>query len=133
MDEERAQQTKFINSTLILNLLPILDDLERALNSAALNPTDSTTLVEGACLIHRNLLTILEAQGLSALEAVGQPFDPNLHEAIMYAEGEEGKVIEEWRKGYRLHNRVIRPAMVIVGKRGGETSTETDVAVEQSQ
>jgi len=59
---------------------------------------------------------VLENAGVSQIEAEGQPFDPRFHEAVMYGEGEEGKVVAEVQRGYKLHDRVLRPAMVIVGK-----------------
>ena len=114
-EQERSEMAKFANTMLILNLLPVLDDLERAF--ASVSPKlAGLTWVDGVRLIHRKLETVLEAQGLSKIEALGQDFDPNLHEAVMYGEGDEGKVVEEIQKGYKLNDRVVRPTMVIVGK-----------------
>ncbi len=114
-EQERAEVTNFANSTLILNLLPVLDDLARAL---AIVPEElvESAWVEGIRHIYRKLKAVLEAQGLSEIEAEGKDFDPNFHEAVMAVEGEEDKVIEEIQKGYRLRERVIRPTMVKVGK-----------------
>lgn len=114
-EQEREEISQLANAALIFNLLPILDDWERALASI---PDDQADLgwVEGIRLIERKFRGILEAQGLSPIEAIGQPFDPNLHEAAMQGEGEEGIVIGELQKGYRFRDRVIRPAKVIVGK-----------------
>ena len=67
-------------------------------------------------LIYRKLLGELESQGLTKIEALGQEFDPNFHQAVLYEEGEEGKVIEELQKGYMVHDRLLRPTMVKVGK-----------------
>lgn len=122
-EQERGEVAKFANATLMLNLLPVLDDLDRAL-AAVSTQLAGLTWVDGIKLIQRKLETILEAQGLSEIEAVGQDFDPNLHEAVMYADGDEGKVIEEVQKGYTLHDRVLRPAMVKVGK-GEEKKQES--------
>ncbi|MBA7615902.1 Protein GrpE [subsurface metagenome] len=80
--------------------------------------------MDGIRLIERKLQASLEAQGLSPIKAIGEPFDPNLHEATMYRKGEEGIVIEELQKGYMLHDRVIRPAMVVVGN--GEKEEEKE-------
>ncbi len=113
-EQERSEATKFSNAMLILNLLPAVDDLERALNTVPTNLA-GLTWFEGLRLIHRKLMTILENQGLQAIEAEGKDFDPNLHEAVIHSEGEEGKVLQELQRGYRLHDRVIRPAMVRVG------------------
>ena len=120
-EQERDERTKFANATLVLNLLPVVDDLERALASV---PTKlaGMTWVDGIRLIYRKLQAILEAQGLSEIKAAGEPFDPYVHEATMHGEGEEGIVVEELQKGYKLHDRVIRPTMVVVGK--GKESTE---------
>jgi molecular chaperone GrpE len=71
--------------------------------------------VEGIKLVERKLWANLEAQGLSPIKALGEPFDPNLHEAVRQDKGKEGIVIEEVQKGYKLNDRVIRPTMVVVG------------------
>ena len=113
-EQEKEEIGKFANSVLMLSLLPILDDLERAF--ASIPPhLASLTWVEGIKLIERKLRASLEAQGLSQIKALGEPFDPTLHEAAMHSKGKEGMVIEELQKGYKLHDRVIRPAMVVVG------------------
>jgi len=114
-EQERAEATNFANSTLILSLLPVLDDLERALGSVPEGFAESPW-VEGIKHIYRKLQAVLESQGVSAIEAEGKDFDPNFHEAVMAVEGEDGKVIEEVQKGYKLRNRVIRPTRVKVGK-----------------
>ena len=113
-EQERVETSKFANATLILNLLPVLDDLDRAFSSI---PPRLAKLpwVDGIRLIERKLQTNLEAQGLSQIEAQKKPFDPNLHEAVRYDDGKEGMVIEELQKGYKLHDRAIRPSMVVVG------------------
>jgi len=122
-EQEKEEIGKFANSILMLNLLPILDDLERAFASV---PPHLTKLswVDGISLIERKLWATLEAQGLSQIKALGEPFDPNLHEAAMHGKGKEGLVIEELQKGYKLHDRVIRPAMVVVGNGEEEEKEE---------
>lgn len=112
---EKTETSKFANAMLILNLLPVLDDMQRAFNSASANQAGSTW-VNGMQLIQRKLEGILEAQGISQIKAIGEKFDPHFHEAVTYNEGEEGAVIEEVRRGYKLHDRVIRPTLVVVGK-----------------
>ena len=116
--QEKEEIGKFANSVLILSILPVLDDLERAFDSI---PPRLTKLdwVNGIRLIERKLRTDLEAQGVSPIKALGEPFDPHLHEAMRCGNGKEGIVIEELFKGYKLHDRVIRPARVVVGN-GGE-------------
>ncbi|MDH5695102.1 MAG: nucleotide exchange factor GrpE [Dehalococcoidia bacterium] len=122
-EQEKEEISKFANSILMLNLLPILDDLERAFASV---PPKLAKLswVDGIKLIERKLWASLEAQGLSQIKALGEPFDPNFHEAAMHAKGKEGIVIEELQKGYKLHDRVIRPAMVVVGNGEEEEKEE---------
>jgi len=115
IEQERNETVKFANATLALDLLPVLDDLERALDNIT-PKLAGLTWVDGIGLIYRKLQAILEVHGLTEIKALGQPFDPNLHEAVLYGEGEEGKVVEELQKGYKLHDRVLRPTMVEVGK-----------------
>jgi len=114
-EQEKEEALKFANAMLILNLLPILDDLERAFSCVSARLA-GLTWVDGIRLIQRKLQAVLQAQGLQEITATGQPFDPNLHEAVMQAEGEEGLVLEELQRGYKLRDRVIRPALVVVGK-----------------
>jgi len=122
-EQEKEEISKFANAALMLNLLPILDDLERALVSIP-PKLIGFTWVEGISLIERKLRASLEVQGLSQIKALGEPFDPNLHEAAMYAKGKEGIVIEELQTGYKLHDRVIRPTMVVVGNGEEEENKE---------
>ena len=123
IEQEKEEIGKFATSILMLSLLPIVDDLERAFDSIPHHLTQ-LTWVDGIRLIERKLQASLEAQGLSTIKAIGEPFDPNLHEATMYRKGEEGIVIEELQKGYKLHDKVIRPAMVVVGN--GEKEEEKE-------
>jgi molecular chaperone GrpE len=122
-EQEKEEIGKFANALLMLNLLPVLDDLERAF--ASIPPhLAKLTWVDGIRLIERKLQASLEAQGLSPIKALGEPFDPKLHEAAMHAKGKEGIVIEELQKGYKLQDRVIRPAMVVVGNGEEEEKKE---------
>ena len=120
-EQEKEEVGKFANTVLMLSLLPILDDLERAFTSIPPHIA-RLTWVDGIRLIERKLQASLEAQGLSQIKALGEPFDPKLHEAAMHAKGKEKIVIEELQKGYMLHDRVIRPTMVVVGN--GEEEKE---------
>ena len=116
-EQEKKEISQFANSALILNLLSVLDDLERAF--ASIPPKLSKlSWIDGIRLVERKLQASLEAQGLSPIQAVGEPFDPHLHEAIRQDKGKEGIVIEEVQKGYKLNDRVMRPSRVVVG--GGE-------------
>ncbi|MBE9482852.1 MAG: nucleotide exchange factor GrpE [Chloroflexi bacterium] len=122
-EQEKEEISKFASGVFMLNLLPILDDLERALASIPPKLT-GFTWVEGISLIERKLRASLETKGLSQIKALGEPFDPNLHEAAMHSKGKEGIVIEELQKGYKLHDRVIRPTMVVVGNGEEEEKEE---------
>ncbi len=122
-EQEKEEIGKFANATLMLSLLPVLDDLERAL--AAMPPRlAKLDWVDGIRLVARKLRVSLEALGLSQIKALDEPFDPNFHEAVMYSKGNEGIVIEELQKGYKLHDRVIRPTMVVVGNGEEEEAEE---------
>ncbi|MFC1931759.1 nucleotide exchange factor GrpE [Chloroflexota bacterium] len=122
-EQDREEFNKFANTTLVLCLLPVLDDLERAL---AAMPPKSAKLpwVEGIRLIERKFRATLENQGLTQIKALGEPFDPNLHEAVRQGKGKEGIIIEELQKGYKFRDRVIRPNMVVVGN--GEEAEKED-------
>jgi molecular chaperone GrpE len=114
-EQERTETASFANATLITDLLPVLDDLERGLENVS-DDFDRPTWVEGIRLIYRKLKAVLEDQGLLEIEAEGKEFDPNLHEAVMCVKGEEGQVCEQIQKGYKLRDRLLRPAKVKVGK-----------------
>ncbi len=118
IEQDRQETGKFANSVLILSLLPVLDDLERALDSV---PPRLRKLawVDGIQLIWRKLRENLKAQGLTPIAAEGEPFDPNLHEAAMSSKGREGIVVRELQKGYKLHDKVLRVAVVAVGSGEG--------------
>lgn len=122
-EQEREEIGKFANTRLVLSILPVLDDLERAFDSITPQSVEPDW-VEGMKLIDRKLRATLEAQGLSRITTLGEPFDPNLHEAVGNARGKEGIVAQELQKGYKLHDRVIRPATVMVGN--GEIDEESE-------
>ena len=115
VEQERSEIAKFANLSLILNLLPVMDDFERAFNTAPGN-SDQENWADGISLIFRKLQAILQAQGISEVQAIGEKFDPSIHEAVGQGEGEEGTIIEEMQKGYKLGDRLIRPALVVVGQ-----------------
>jgi len=123
VEQERSEKDRFASIVLILNLLPVLDDFERAFNSLSAKLAQ-LTWIDGIRLIYRKLQATLEARGLSEIKTVGESFDPTVHEAVSQGEGEEGKVIEELQKGYKLHDRLIRPALVVVGKGKEEKKEE---------
>jgi molecular chaperone GrpE len=116
---EQDQFVKFANEGLIRELLPVLDGLDKAL-SAAGSAKVNEGLIKGLALISRQVKDALSKFGLEEIEAVGKPYDPSLHEAILQKEssGPENVILEEMQKGYTLHGRVIKPSMVIVSKKG---------------
>ncbi len=114
-EQERQELALFANASLIINLLPIVDDLERALQSVDAHLA-GLTWVDGIGLIYRKFRAVLEASGVKEIQTEGQDFDPRYHEATMFGEGEDGKVVAEVQKGYMLGDRVLRPAMVVVGR-----------------
>jgi molecular chaperone GrpE len=118
MEEERSEVGRLANAALVINLLPLVDDLERALRTVD-TKLAGLTWIDGIWLIYRKFQSVLESAGVKEIAADGQPFDPKVHEAISEAPGDEGKVVSVVQKGYTLGERVIRPAMVVVG-RGGE-------------
>ncbi len=114
-DEERATLAQFSNAILIGKVLGVLDDFDRALENVPADAHDPW--VEGVRLTERKLRNVLESEGVTPIEAVGQPFDPNLHEAVVHeetADHPDNQVIGELQRGYRLHDRVIRPSLVRV-------------------
>jgi molecular chaperone GrpE len=113
-EQAKSETVQFANSALLMELLPILDDFERALTSvpAELNERNWT---EGIKLIYNKLRTALEVQGLAEIKAKGEPFDPYLHEAAGQTDGDEGIIVEEIRKGYKFRDKLLRPSMVMVG------------------
>ena len=118
MEKEKGETYKFANENLLKDLLPILDNLERAMEHGQ-ETENSKALLEGVEMIHKGFLTVLEKYGVTRVEALGEEFDPNQHEAVMVQEEAgrpPGLVIAQLQKGYRLHNRLVRPAMVVVSK-----------------
>jgi molecular chaperone GrpE len=117
VEQERSEVAQMANVALMINLLPLVDDLERALENVDSHLAGLTWL-DGIRLIHRKFQALLEMSGVTEIPADGQDFDPNLHEAVMYGDGPDGKVTSVVQKGYMLGGRVLRPAMVVVGNGG---------------
>jgi len=127
-EQEKGEIFKIANAELARSILPTLDDLTRALEHIN-GPTVEDSWIEGIRLIERKLRTSLESQGIQEIKALGEKFDPNLHAAVMHSKGPEGVVIQEIQKGYMLHDRVIRPSMVLVGN--GETGPGDEVGADE--
>ena len=109
---ERQEYVVLANERLIAELLPVIDDLERALDAAAQH--EEAQLEEGVRLVHRSLTSLLERHGVQPIETDGK-FDPYVHEALLSrpSEAEEGSVLDVVQKGYKLGERVVRPARVV--------------------
>lgn len=117
-NEENAKRVKFASQSVIEKLIPLIDNFERALQVNATSE-DAKQIQSGVDMIHRQLLDVLNAEQVEVIEAVGQPFDPNFHQAVMQEpsdEFESGIVTMELQKGYTMHGRVIRPSMVKVAE-----------------
>ncbi len=118
VDEERQELQRNANANLLTKFLGVVDDFERAIEML---PDDAASAGwrEGLMLVKRNLENVLESEGVSKIEAEGKPFDPWEHEAVHYiesTENEDGAIIQVFRDGYRLHDRVLRASQVIVAK-----------------
>ena len=120
-EEDRRAADLFANAVLLGRLLAVLDDFDRALDNV---PEDAhESWVEGVRLVERKLRGVLDAEGVTPIEAIGQPFDPNLHEAVVHeetVEAPDNTVIGEVQKGYLLHERVLRPSLVRVANNPGK-------------
>ncbi|MHB8857929.1 MAG: nucleotide exchange factor GrpE [Thermoleophilia bacterium] len=121
---DSEQQTKRASSEVIEELLPVLDNFERAMQAAAQH--DEKLLTDGVELVYNQLRGILTRRGLCEIEAEGETFDPNQHEAVLCqpsGKHEEGTVIQVLEKGYQLEDKVVRPAKVIVSTTPDENDT----------
>lgn len=118
IDRERRELTELAAQDLLLELLPVLDDFERALATDV--PKGAERYREGVELIYRQLQDLLKKRGVTPLDAVGADFDPHVHQAVVQEAStthRDGEVIAELRRGYRLGDRLLRAAMVKVAKR----------------
>lgn len=119
IEKEQEDIVKFANGAFIARLLPVIDDFERAFQTLPPNLMGMTWL-EGIALIQRKLQMLLEQEGVTAIETEGQMFDPALHQAVTHEESEEheeGQIIGEVQKGYKMGDKVLRPSLVRVAKR----------------
>lgn len=119
LTRELEQRLELATGNLLADFLPVLDNLDRALQSAAQQPK-LEALLDGIQLVRTQFLNILARHGLKPLDRQGQPFDPHLDEAITTVEVTDSRqhnlVLQEWEKGYTLHDNILRPAKVAVGK-----------------
>ncbi|MFC1624623.1 nucleotide exchange factor GrpE [Candidatus Omnitrophota bacterium] len=122
LEKERIEFIKFANEEIILEILKILDDFERAVK-AGKSKHDFDVLYKGVEMIGKDLKAFLKQVGVKEIEANGKPFNPHEHEAMMQEETDkhpEDHVVEEFQKGYTLNGRIIRPVKVKVSKRAKE-------------
>jgi molecular chaperone GrpE len=118
-ERERGERAKYAAEALAKDLLPTVDNLERAIEHATLSGGNEGGILEGVELVHQGLLSALEKHGIQRVEALGQPFDPTQHEAVAIVESgdaEPNTVVAEHRAGYRLAERLLRASMVAVAK-----------------
>jgi len=116
---EAAEFRKYANQALIKDMLSVVDNLELAIKSSKGKESPDKGLVEGLDMTHKEILRVFEKFKVTPIDATGQPFDPNFHEAVMQEETDdnpENTVINEFQKGYMIHDRLLRPAMVVVAK-----------------
>jgi molecular chaperone GrpE len=118
LERERSEGISFANECLIREILPVIDNLERAVQHGE-RETNCLSLLEGVRMTLKNMEDVLGKFGCVSFESQGKPFDPKYHEAVMQQESTEHPdktVIQELQKGYSLHDRLIRPAMVVVSR-----------------
>lgn len=118
-NQEKDQLASFVKADVMKDLFPVLDNFERALSAPATDETKA--FLDGFVMIHQNLMDMLSKHGLATIDAVGKPFDPNFHQAIMRVESEEYEddmVCEVLQTGYTVDGKTVRPAMVKVVHNG---------------
>ncbi len=133
LEREKADLLQFANENLIKELLPVVDNLELALEHGRQAETPAPFL-EGIELVHQGFLKALARFGVTPLVAVGQPFDPAYHNAVMQEadpEVPDCTVLKELQKGYLMHSRLLRPAMVVVARNNENKSCETHTTVQE--
>lgn len=126
MEKDRSDALRYANASLVKALLPVLDNLERVIQTASDAPGSIQALVDGVKLTLDLFEKILREYHVEAIAGEGQPFDPQVHEAMMERPSDhpERVVLQEVSKGYKLHDRVLRPSKVIVSKPMAEAARE---------
>lgn len=128
LQRDKADAIRFANESLLRDLLPVLDNLERAVGHAAAGG-NGQPLVQGVQLVLKAALDVLERHGVRRVEAEGRPFDPSVHEAVARVadpEREPNQVVEQFLPGYRLHDRLLRAAQVSVSTEGPVEKAQDD-------
>jgi molecular chaperone GrpE len=127
-----SQERRYWNTSLVLDLLPILDNFDRAV-AAAKQAGETGPLVQGVAMIQAQVLDVLKRHGITRIEALGQPFDPNLHQAVMQQPSMDqppNTVLQILEQGFMIHDRVLRPAKVVVS---AAPQAHADLAAEQQE
>jgi molecular chaperone GrpE len=114
VEQERGESARFASAALVINLLPVFDDFDRAVATVDANLA-GLNWVQGIVAIHRKFANMLQAMGVTELDLTDAHFDPAQHEAVARQPGPEGKILHVVQKGYKLNDKILRPAMVIVG------------------
>ncbi|MFQ5579800.1 MAG: nucleotide exchange factor GrpE [Nitrospiria bacterium] len=136
IQKEQIEQTKFANERLIREILPVIDNLERALSHSR-ETKDPEKIIEGVELIHKGLLSALEKFNARPIESLNKPFDPFQHQSVgqvdaeANSEIEDNQVVVENQKGYFLNERVLRPALVLVSKKKAATADKEETPEDQ--
>lgn len=125
VEQEMEQNRRQAGERVITRLLPVIDDFHRAVEAVPEDQRDNPW-VQGVLMIERKLWAVLESEGVRPIEAIGKRFDPTLHEAVTVDEGVDtaDTVVAEFQRGYTLHDRVLRPSMVKVGRGNGRSPDE---------
>ena len=125
MQREKAEALRFASEPLIRELLPVVDNLERAVEHGS---GDGQSVLAGVRLVLKSFREVLDRHGVKPIEAVGEPFDPSRHEAMAQVESTEhepNRVVEQYHRGYLLHDRLLRPALVTVSSRKSNAAVES--------
>ena len=121
---------KFANESLVKAVLPVVDNLDRAIESSSNDENTNSSVVEGVSMTLKEILKVFEQFSVKPFESIGKAFDPGFHQAMHQEETEEypdNTVIREFQKGYMIHDRLLRPAMVVVSKRTKDTPEEQKI------
>ncbi len=131
---EKSEALRYAEGDFARDLLVVLDDFDRTLESARTAP-DAKAVADGVKIVYDHFVKILQQRGVTAIEAAGQPFDPHLHEAMLQQPSTEhaaGVVIQELARGWKMHDRVLRPARVAVSSGPAKSEASPDVSSEKS-
>ncbi|MGH7779446.1 MAG: nucleotide exchange factor GrpE [Candidatus Binataceae bacterium] len=130
--QQSEESVRIQREAILRDLLPIIDNLERAVEAARNSDAGSKTIIDGVEMVLRSMMDLLRAQGVTTLDSVGQPFDPSRHEAVDHVASTvhaPNQVVREFHRGYQIGDRVIRPARVSVSKGpGGQSESEDDAS-----